>query len=165
MSQTANNIYELQTKHDIVTYLHQACCSPITSTWLKAIEAGHFTTWPGLTVDLVQKHLHKSIATTKGHLRQECQGLRSTQPKIQPTISNSTVKPVMTTLEPSNVQTHWAFMEPIEITGQIFSDQTGRFPITSCRGNKYIMVVYDYNSNTILTKPLTSCNENELLRM
>jgi hypothetical protein len=34
-------------------------------TWIKAIEAGHFTTWPGLTADLVRKHLPKSIATTK----------------------------------------------------------------------------------------------------
>jgi hypothetical protein len=41
-------------------------------------------------------------------------------------------------------------MKPVEITGQIFSDQTGRFPITSSRGNKYIMVVYDYKSNAIL---------------
>jgi hypothetical protein len=55
-------------------------------------------------------------------------------------------------------------MQPIKITGQIFSDQTGRFPITSSRGNKYIMVVYDYDSNAILTEPLTSRTEMELLR-
>jgi hypothetical protein len=55
-------------------------------------------------------------------------------------------------------------MKPIKITGQIFSDQTGRFPITPSRGNKYIMVVYDYNSNAILTESLTSHTEMELLR-
>jgi hypothetical protein len=55
-------------------------------------------------------------------------------------------------------------MQPIKITGQIFSDQTSRFPITSSRGNKYIMVIYDYDSNAILTEPLTSRTEMELLR-
>jgi hypothetical protein len=55
-------------------------------------------------------------------------------------------------------------MQAIEITGKIYSDQTGRFPVTSSRGNKYIMVVYDYDSNSILTEPLKSRNENELVR-
>jgi hypothetical protein len=69
----------------------------------------------------------------------------------------------MTTANPPAVQTHWVFMKPVKITGQIFSDQTGRFPITSSRGNKYIMVVYDYDWNAILTEPLTSRTEMELL--
>jgi hypothetical protein len=47
-------------------------------------------------------------------------------------------------------------MKPIAVSGKIHSDQTGGFPITFSRGSKYIMVVYDYDSNTILTKPLTS---------
>jgi hypothetical protein len=55
-------------------------------------------------------------------------------------------------------------MKPIKMTGQIYNDQTGRFPITSSRGNKYIMVVYDYDSNVILTEPLKSHSKNELHR-
>jgi hypothetical protein len=55
-------------------------------------------------------------------------------------------------------------MKPIAVTGHIYSDQTGRFPITSSRGSKYIMVVYDHDSNAILTEPLTSRTESELLR-
>jgi hypothetical protein len=49
----SNNVHELTTKRDIVKYLHQACGSPVQSTWVKAIEAGYFTTWPGLTPALV----------------------------------------------------------------------------------------------------------------
>jgi hypothetical protein len=70
----------------------------------------------------------------------------------------------MTTANTPAVRTHWVFMKPVEITGLIFSDQTGRFPITSSRGNKDIMVVYDYDYNAILTEPLTSRTEMELLR-
>jgi hypothetical protein len=37
--------------------------------------------------------------------------------------------------------------------GQIYSDLTGRFPVTSSRGNKYLLVVYDYDSNAIIAEP------------
>ena len=35
-----------------------------------------------------------------------------------------------------------------------FSDQTRRFPIVSSRGDRLVMVLYDYDSNIILTNPL-----------
>ena len=38
--------------------------------------------------------------------------------------------------------------------GKIYTDQTGRFPVVSSKGNKYIMVLYDYDSNAILAKPI-----------
>ena len=38
--------------------------------------------------------------------------------------------------------------------GKVPSDQTGRFPNFSSRGTKYIMVLYDYDSNSILATPL-----------
>jgi hypothetical protein len=34
--------------------------------------------------------------------------------------------------------------------GQIYTDQTGRFPMVSSKGDKYIMILYDYDSNAIL---------------
>jgi hypothetical protein len=48
-------------------------------TWVRAIHAGHFATWPGLTAELVHKHLPPSLATAKGHLDQQRQNIRSTQ--------------------------------------------------------------------------------------
>jgi hypothetical protein len=156
----ANSVYELTKKRDIVRYLHQACCSPVSSTWIKVIEADYFATWPGLTADLVRKHLPKSIPTAKGLMRHERQGLRSTQPAVtKTTVTTTDARP----LEP-RTRTNWVFMQPIDVTGQIHSDQTGRFPTTSSRGNKYVMIVYDYDSNAILAKPLTSRTEAELLR-
>ena len=55
-----NNVYKLNKKRDIVTYLHKAAFIPVPSTWIDAINAGFFTTWPGLTADLVKKHLQRS---------------------------------------------------------------------------------------------------------
>ena len=46
--------------------------------------------------------------------------------------------------------------------GKIYTDQTGRFQVTSSRGNKYIMVVYNYDSNTIHVEAMKSRTGGEL---
>ena len=66
----SNNFHTLSTKSDIMQYLHRAAFSPGVSTWTTAITAYFFTTWPGLNSALVRKHFPKSLATAKGHLRQ-----------------------------------------------------------------------------------------------
>ena len=57
-----------------------------------------------------------------------------------------------------------AYLQTVEFTGKVRTDQTGRFPVTSSRGSKYLMVLFDHDSNSILADPLTSCNEQELIR-
>ena len=46
------------------------------------IHQGHkkkkFHTWPGLTEELVNKNLPKSIATARGHMKSDRKGLQST---------------------------------------------------------------------------------------
>ena len=49
------------------------------------------------------------------------------------------------------------------ITGQIHSDLTGCFPVTSIQGHKYLLIVYDYDSNAILAEPLRSRSDTDLL--
>ena len=49
-----------------------------------------------------------------------------------------------------------AYLQTIEFTGKVSTDQTGRFPVTFHRGIKYPMVLYDHDSNAILAEPLTS---------
>ena len=73
-----------KTKADLATYLHAACFSPTTDTFIKAIKNNHFITWPGLTQLLIQKHLLPSIDTAKGHLKQEFKGLQSTKSTVPP---------------------------------------------------------------------------------
>jgi hypothetical protein len=38
--------------------------------------------------------------------------------------------------------------------GLIYTDKTGRFPVASSKGNKYIMILYDYDSNAILAQSI-----------
>lgn len=79
-------------------FLHnKTTFSPVKSIWIKAINVGFFNTWPGFTSELVEKHLHKSEATVKGHLWKILQNLRSTAKKspITPSIPStpSTISP------------------------------------------------------------------------
>jgi hypothetical protein len=76
----ANNLQAFPSKADLVQFLHGAAGYPVPSTWIQAIESGHYNTWPGLTAPLVRKHLPKSPATVKGHMQQQRQGIRSTKP-------------------------------------------------------------------------------------
>jgi hypothetical protein len=161
----ANSAYEQKTKVALIDFLHRTCFSPPISTWVQAIENNCFTTWPGLSADAVRKFLPKSLATAKGHLKSTPKNLRSTS-KIRPTINTNEVHTVMTT-PPSNeptIRTHLVYAKVVTITGQIYSDQTGRFPVTSSKGNKYIMIVYDYDSAAILAEPIKNRTKSKLLR-
>ena len=53
----------------------------------------------------------------------------------------------------------------IEIVDKIFTDQTGKFSIISNKGSKYIMVLYDHASNTILTELIKNRSQQEIIRM
>jgi hypothetical protein len=77
----AQNIQQLWTKEQLVEYLHRAVGHPVKKTWLAAIKAGECATWPGLTYELVSKHLQNTEETAMGHLNKRRQNIRSTQPE------------------------------------------------------------------------------------
>ena len=80
VQEQANNVFHTTTKAELIKYLHQAAFSPVKATWKKAIENGHFTTWPGLTTEAVEKYLPRhSPATDKGHMSRQKQGIRPTK--------------------------------------------------------------------------------------
>jgi hypothetical protein len=47
--------------------------------------------------------------------------------------------------------------------GQVYADLTGRFPHQSSGGNKYILALYDYNSNNIMMRAMKSRTENDVV--
>jgi hypothetical protein len=59
---------------------------------------------------------------------------------------------------------HLVFMTIIEISGILFSNQLGLFPITSYRGNKYVVIFYIFNANFVKSVPIKSQSKEELLR-
>jgi hypothetical protein len=152
---SAHNLYEQKSIKYIITYLLACCFSPDTDTWLNAIQNGHFETWPSVTVENVRKYLGKSDATTKGHLNQIRKNIRSTQ---QPEIIT---EPAADTVQEEKC--NYLYATTLEIN-QIYSVLTGRFPTTSLSGNKYMLILYDYDSNNILSAPMKNRGDKEMVR-
>jgi hypothetical protein len=142
--------------HMTTIIIHAACFSPVKSTWIKAIKNGNFPSWPGLNEHAVEKHLSKSTSTAKGHLNQQRKNTRTTKIKDAQLLDP----------EPDidhGIKTQFVHAATID-AGQIYTDQTGRFPVVSSKGNKYIMILYDYDSNAILEQPIKDRTAPELLK-
>lgn len=92
--------------------------------------------------------------TAAGHLHRRRQGIQSTQ------VLEDNLKPELEGQAKINIdQTqrvgiHLVSIE--ELNGMIATDQAGRLPITSQRGMKYIMCLYNYNSNGIIAEAIKS---------
>jgi hypothetical protein len=124
------------------------------------LDQGHlkwdFSSWPGLNEQNVEKYLSKSTSTAKGHLNQQRQNARITKIKDEEKIDPK--------LDPYHgLKTQYVYAATID-AGQIYTDHTGRFPVVSSKGNKYIMVLYDNDSNAILAKPIKDRTAPELLK-
>ena len=61
--------------------------------------------------------------------------------------------------------TNTVFTKIINHKRQIATYLTGKFPVTSNRGNKYIFVLYKYDRNSILILPLKAISESEFIRV
>ena len=124
----------------------------------------------GLTAKNLKKHPPQSLATAKGHLDQTRKNQSSTKsispkaetPTLPPPSTETSALPVtddepFPTSDPDNQRSHHCYAAVFEpATGQIHSDQTGKFIVASSAGNNYVLVVYDYDSNSILVAPMRS---------
>ena len=139
-----------KTKKELAHFYAATLFHPVKSTLLRAIKNNHFSSWPQLNAKLITKHLDKNAPMLQGHLDQEFKKLRSTQPKDE---IEDDVAPQQ---EKDNAKTHDILCSVIatESISKSYSDQTGKFPITSSRGHKYIFVFYHFDTNTILGFPL-----------
>jgi hypothetical protein len=81
MQEEKHNVYSLPSMTQSIKYLHAAAGFPVKETWLTAIEAGNYVTWPGQTTAAVRKHFPDSDETQKGHMKKQRQGVRSTRTK------------------------------------------------------------------------------------
>ena len=147
-----------RTKSDYATYIHACMYSPAKSTLLQAIKKGYLVGFPGVTSELINKHLLPSPATAKGHLNQERSNLQSTTAPSVSVISNND----NTTATTATVTTGYTRLTVLPAE-KSYSDQTGRFPKRSSRGYQYIFIFYDYDSNAILAEPIKSRSSSELI--
>jgi hypothetical protein len=65
-----------------IRYLHATAGFPTKDSWIKAIQNGNYTTWPGITAEVVNKHFPESIETQKGHMKKQRKKVKLTKQKI-----------------------------------------------------------------------------------
>jgi hypothetical protein len=166
----ANGVYTTQVKSNAIKFLHAACFSPTTATWTKAIDLGIFKSVPLLTSNDVRRNLPKSITTAMGHLDQQHKNVRSTKKKARPNdkevtefVNDDDTNPI------TDATTNVAYatimdMDDESRTGKSYSDLTGRLPAKSQQGNLYVLILYTYDDNAILAKPLKTRSDADQLK-
>jgi hypothetical protein len=88
-------------------------------------------------------------------------GVRSTKEQVQ---EHPEVETAMTTLAELRCKHRDVYIKIEEAGEMVYSDQTGRFPVTSSGGHKYIMVLIEINSNYISMEPMKSRETSEMIR-
>jgi hypothetical protein len=131
--------------------LFQPCARHLAQSYPK----WNFATWPSITVENVRKYIPKSDATSKGHMNQIRQNIRSTRPAV--------VKPPPESDMVQEDKCNFIYAAVID-TNQIYTYLTGRFPTTSLSGNKYIVILYDNDINSILSAPMKSRGDKDMVR-
>ncbi len=182
-TQIAFFTHTLHNKANSIHFAHQSLCSPRISTLLKAIRHGYLKGCPNLTKNGVTKYLNPSPASSKGHMKRPCHGIRSTGGGTAPT--NPNIIPAahapslqgfdmshasnQSNLQPTNVIESnketaanvfcfAAFAD--NHTGVLYSNLTGMFPFMSLEGNVCFLVVYHYETNAILALPIKTSPTN-----
>ena len=138
-----------KSKTELAQYLHACAFSPVVSTFQQCIKKGNFITWPGIDDINFKKFINTTEATIKGHLDQERQNVQST--KSKQSIETEDVFPSQIKEKTSNC---FYIIFNLEKDATSYTDLTGRFPHQSSRGNNYIFLAYNYDSNAILVEAI-----------
>ncbi len=134
---------------------------PLKETFLVAIRAGNYATWPGLTTTLILKHFPNLDKTQKGRMKGQQKGVQST--KVSALV---TIKVELGTANPPlpTIKKHYdIFVVVYELLDTVHTDQTGPFPITSQQGYWYIMVDIHLDANYIFCKLMKNKTEGEMI--
>ena len=138
----SRNIYECETTGRIIQFYHETMRYPCTSTWCKYITIGYFNVCTGFNAARIRCFIKVVDETEMGNMDQQRQDTGSTNPiPIKP----DTMEEVPQL--PNNNSSHHVYMTINDLDGKLYSDQTGRFPITSNRGNFYVVILYAVDGN------------------
>ena len=107
-----------------------------------------------MTKKLVQKHLDEIVAIEKGDMDRNWKKFKSTRVyKIKDTEPEAETK----------ISEVFVAYLTTNTDSVAYTDLTSKFPITSLKGNKYILVICHYDTNAILVKPLKNRSDSETL--
>ena len=116
--------------------------SPASCTLQQAIQNDNLLTWPVINKINLKKFIIDTTAIEMGNMKQEKKHVRTTKsPHIQ-------LDP------PTRIYELHSQLIPFTAKELTYGNMTGAFPYTFTQGNKYIYLLYNYDSNGILVHPL-----------
>jgi hypothetical protein len=154
---------------EVVQFQHAALFSPSIKTLAEALRREYIIGFPGLTKETLYQHPPNSKAMIKGHLDQNKARNKSNNKTQQEqrlhSDPNTDDEELHNYPEPEKPysRSHYCYSSTIQITGQVFTDQTGRFPTQSSNGYNYIFCLYDYDSNYIDAVPIRNRSAESIL--
>ena len=125
--------------------------------------------FPGISYELIQKHLPPSTVTYKGHMIRTRKDLRSTG-KNQKLVSDARLA-VDDVNPPQQICTAidhemFCFAALAGVNDDtIDSYLTGKFPVRPFSGMNYIFIAYMYRINAILIKPTKGMNDDNMVTL
>jgi hypothetical protein len=153
-----SKVYSLPSIQQSIKYLHAAAGFPVKEMWLDAIKYRNFVTWPGLTTTTVRKHFPDSDKTQQGHMKKQCQGVRSTRTKIDMNKDRMHQKET----PPKKMQD--VYIQIHNASEAMHTDQSERFPAMLSKGNQYIMVLVEVDGNYIDAEPMKNKSEGLIIK-
>jgi hypothetical protein len=98
-------------------------------------------------------------------MKKQCQGVRSTKLKENTRSDNKNIPGnTVAEVDPSPQKKMRDIFIKIYHTGKMHSDQTGRFPAMSSKGNQYIMVLVEVDGNYINAEPMKNKSEGSIIK-
>jgi hypothetical protein len=144
-------------------YFYAVVGFPVKETFLDAVRARNYATWPGLTTTLIAKHFSDLDETQKGHMKGQRKGVRSTRakPAYKIKIKPGTEDPPQKLVGIKKMDD--IFVKIYKLAEEIHMDQTGAFLVTSQQGYWYIMVGIHIDANYIFCKLMKNRMEGTMI--
>ena len=150
---TANNVIRLDSEAQFVSFVHKTYGSPTVKTFHAAVTKGLIKV-PGLTAAMIHRHPPDTANTAKGHLKLQRQGQRSTKEKEAEPETEEDQHPTSPSTTKKTNRVYCKVFE--ECHGHVYVDPTGKFPVTSITGAKYVLIMFHEDTNSIHAEPMNS---------
>ena len=158
-----NSVYDLKTKPELIRYYHAAAGFPTKPTWIAAIRNNQYKSWPGLDGRTAAKYFPDSNEMWRGHGRKIKSGLRSTQQAIADEANDEPLPQQPAGTDRALYTKSYDLQNDMD--RKLYSDQTGRFPAQSFKGNQYVMVAYDMSiSGSIFAEPMRNRTSGTMIQ-
>jgi hypothetical protein len=142
-NKTLNIIFDLPSARETFLWYHASTGFPTKATFIDTVCNSNYSTWPKLTVTLINRYFPDLDKTIKGHLKGQRQGIQSTkQVALEIIIKNEEVRiKIEGESSPFHqtpiTKTHEAFFRIDDLTDSIHTNQTGVPLHISARQHKH----------------------------